>query len=1253
MMPEFTHLHVHSQYSILDGAASINALVSKAKNNGMPTLALTDHGTMLGIKEFHSTCLINGIKPIVGCEAYVARRTIYDKSEPTDKSGNHLVLLAKNITGYHNLVKMISKASLEGFYLRPRIDKNMLKEFSEGIIVSSACLGGEIPRLIANNNFDEAEKVILWYKEVFGDDFYLEVMHHPADNPRQQQEVSDIQKFVNDKIFELGPKLGVKIIATNDSHFVNEEDAEAHDVLICLTTNADIDDPNRMRYTKQEWFKTPDEMAAIFPDNPEVLANTMEIAEKVEQYKIDKEPIMPEFPIPESFGKMEEWRSKFPEETLIEDFTQQRYDALGGYEAVLRIKYESDYLAFLVYKGAIERYGENYSAEILDRLDFELNTIKTMGFPGYFLIVQDFIAKAREIGVLVGKGRGSAAGSAVAYCTKITDVDPIAFNLLFERFLNPDRISMPDVDIDFDDDGRALVVDYVTNKYGKNKVAHICTIGTMKAKGSLKDVCRVLRVPLADVNALTKKISATGSLDNSYNLIKEDEKKLGSFEKVIANLDKEILTARKEDRDADVIRLETRKIIAEEMLTARSKGDETMLKAISIACTLEGSVRQTGVHACGMLIGRDNLENNIPLMRTKEEGGLAATQYEGSFVESIGLLKMDFLGLRTLSIIKDCLNNIKLSKNINLDIDKVPLDDEKTLNVFKTGSTTSIFQFESDGMKSHLRALKPNHFNDLVAMNALYRPGPMEYIPDYIRRKHGKEKTVYDHPIMEEYLKDTYGITVFQEQVMLQARALGNFTRGESDTLRKAMGKKDLNTMEKLHQKFVVGCKDNPKFMEGCETEKKNPDELIEKIWKDWSAFAKYAFNKSHSVCYAYVAYQTAFLKAHYPAEFMSANLSRNISDMDKIGIQMEECKRMKIKVLSPDVNESYQSFTVNKKGNIRFGLAGIKNVGTNAVENIIEERRKNGVYTDIFDFVSRVNLNAVNKKNLEALTFAGALDCFKELTRPQLFSPEGDNETFIESLIKFGNNAQSSANIGMTLFGEIQDMHITKPNIPTLPDFDLLKFLNMEKEHIGMYLSGHPLDPFRFIINTMKITPLREMDDEDRISKIRDLKIVGFVTDVIERMTKNGKPYGKISMIDYTGSYSFAVFGKDYTDNKNLFVKGYSIMVFAGFRESTVDKNRTFFTVNKVELLSELKETKFSKLSLQLSIDSINDDFINEFLNIIKKNKGKINLIFSIYNSLDNTSIKLFSRTERVGLTDEFVEFIENNPSLENVSLN
>ena len=1252
-MPEFTHLHVHSQYSILDGAASIGALVEKTKDLGMTALALTDHGNMLGIKEFHATCKREGIKPILGCEAYVARRTLYDKTETVDKSGWHLILLAKNLTGYHNLVKMISKANLDGFYHRPRIDKKLLKEYSEGIIVSSACLGGEIPKHIANGDLEGADNSIRWFKEIFGEDFYLEVMHHPTENKRMKEEVSDIQEIVNKKIFELGEKHNVKVIATNDSHFVNEEDAEAHDILICLNTNADLEDPNRMRYTQQEWFKTPDEMLELFGDHPEVLCNTMEIADKVEFYEIDRTPIMPEFPIPEEFGLIDEWRGKYDEAGLTEEFGEKRFNELGGYEPVIRIKYESDYLAHLVDKGAVERYGENLTDEIRERLEFELNTIKTMGYPGYFLIVQDFIAKAREMGVLVGKGRGSAAGSVVAYCTKITDVDPIAFDLLFERFLNPDRISMPDVDIDFDDDGRALVIDYVTKKYGSDKVAHICTIGTMKAKGAIKDVARILKIPLPQVNILTKKIHMQGALANSYNIIMADEQRLGNLDKVLSDIDKQITQARKDEKDSLAINLETRRIIAEEIIEARKNNDNAMLKTLAVACILEGSVRQTGVHACGMLIGRDSLENNIPLMRTKDEGDRPATQYEGSFVESIGLLKMDFLGLRTLSIIKECLNNIKLSKGINLDIDKIPLDDEKTLNIFKLGATTSIFQFESEGMKSNLRTLKPSHFNDLVAMNALYRPGPMEYIPNYIQRKHGREKIEYDHPLMERYLKDTYGITVFQEQVMLQSRALANFTRGESDNLRKAMGKKDIKTMNKLYDKFVDGCLNNPEFIEGCEQVKKEPKDLVEKIWKDWTAFARYAFNKSHSVCYAYVAYQTAYLKAYFPAEFMAANLTRNISDIDKISVQMEECKRMKISVLSPDVNESYMGFTVNKKGDIRFGLAGIKNVGINAVENIIEEREKNGVYKDIFDFVSRVNLNSVNKKNIEALAFAGAFDCFHEIKRAQFFANVSDNETFVESLIKFGNNIQSSANVGMTLFGEMQTIEVAKPVIPAIPEVDMLKFLSMEKEHIGMYVSGHPLDPFRFVINNMKIIPLREMENEDEVEKLKDFKLAGFITEVVERMTKNGKPYGKVTIIDYSGSYSFTLFGKEYTDHKNLLVPGYSVLLHAGFKEGFNDKERKYFSVSKIMMLSEVKDTLFKKLTLALSSENINENFVTDLVSVTKKNKGDTNLVIYIYNREENSILKLFSRTERIKLNDEIIDFLENNPYIENVSLN
>lgn len=1251
-MIDFTHLHVHSQYSILDGAASINALVKKTKDSGMTSLALTDHGTLLGIKEFHEVCLKNGIKPILGCEAYVARKSIHDKYDKEDLSGNHLVILVKNLTGYYNLLKLMSIASTDGFYQRPRIDKELLEQYKEGLIVSSACLGGEIPRLIDNDRIDEAKEVILWYKEVFADDFYLEIMYHPSENPEQKFNVSDKQLKVNKKILELGKELDVKVIATNDVHFTNEEDAEAHDVLICLTTNADFDDPDRLRYTRQEWLKTPEEMLALFPNNPETLSNTMEIADKIEIYEINSDPIMPEFPIPEEFGTIEQWKEKYTEQDLIKEFTEDRYNALHGYDAVLRIKFESDYLTHLVLIGAKERYGENYSEEIKERIDFELNTIKTMGFPGYFLIVQDFIAAARKMGVFVGKGRGSAAGSVVAYCTKITDVDPIEFNLLFERFLNPDRISMPDVDIDFDDDGRALVIDYVTEKYGQEKVAHICTIGTMKAKGALRDVSRILGIPLPTVNALTKKIPTLGSLSNAYEIILETEQKTGSIDKAIAAIEKDYKTAINEDNDKEANILNTRLIIAQEIKSAREVNDEKLLKAIAIACTLEGSVRQTGVHACGMLIGKNNLENHIPLMRVKDDSKLYATQYEGSYVESIGLLKMDFLGLRTLSIIKETLKNIEISRKEKISVDNLPLDDKKTLEIFKTGATTAIFQFESEGMKSHLRSLKPNHFNDLVAMNALYRPGPMEYIKDYIDRKHGIQHTEYDHPIMEKFLKDTYGITVFQEQVMLQARALANFTRGESDSLRKAMGKKLSAEMEKYHQKFIEGCKSNPQFIEGCKVVKKDPDELIDKIWKDWSNFAKYAFNKSHSVCYAHIAFQTAYLKAHYPAEFMAANLTRNISEMDKITVQMEECRRMKIKVLGPDVNESYNDFTVNKKGNIRFGLQGIKNVGTNAVANIIEEREKNGAYKDIFDFVSRVNLNAVNKKNIEALVHGGALDCFSELQRVQYFIGTNGFDSFIEELIRFGNNMQNSAPASTTLFGDSFAIEVKKPEIPILPEVNIFEVLKNEKEHIGMYLSGHPLDPFKFIINNYKTIPLIELENEDNKKRFANIKVAGYITDVTERLSKTGNPYAKITMIDYSSTFSFSVFGKKYAELKSYFVKGYAILMNCGFEEKTHEPGLRF-NVYKINLLANMKNDFFNELILKLPTENITEEFISEFLKVLKSSKGKITLSLSLEDKKNKSEVTVFSRNHQIKLSDKLIEYLESNKYFNYIKLN
>ena len=1274
-MLEFTHLHVHSQYSILDGAASIDALIEKAIQCNMKAIALTDHGSMLGVKEFHEKCTRKKIKPIIGCEAYVARRNHTLKKESIDKLGWHLIILAKNITGYHNLIKLISKANIDGFYYKARIDKEMLKEHSEGLIVCSACLGGEIPALllgdkakdvdddegsdnlytsqinIPEENITKAEESILWYKEIFGDDYYLEIMYHPNEEEKTIG-IPRRQKIVNEKILELGEKHNIKVIATNDVHFVNEEDAEAHDVLICLTTNTPKDSPKRMRYTRQEWFKTADEMNQLFGDNPETLRNTMEIANKIEEFKIDSKPIMPEFFIPEEFGKIEDYCQKYSEEMLIEEFGKKRYKDIGGYESVVRIKYESDYLAHLVDIGSKERYGENIPLNIKKRIDFELKTIKTMGFPGYFLIVQDFIAAARKMGVLIGKGRGSAAGSVVAYCTKITDVDPIEFDLLFERFLNPDRISMPDMDIDFDDDGRSLVINYVTEKYGKEKVAHICTIGTMKAKGALKDVARILQIPLSDVNALTKKINDKGSLNNAYNLIIEAEKKFGTLQNVIADIDTQM---RKAKEDETIANLENRKVLAEEITTARANNDFAIIKTIQIACTLEGSVRQTGVHACGMLIGKNNLENNIPLMRTKDDADIATTQYEGSYVESIGLLKMDFLGLRTLSIIKESLSNIKISKGIDIDIEQIPLNDEKTLELFKNGSTTSIFQFESDGMRSNLKQLKPNHFNDLVAMNALYRPGPMDYIPKYIARKHKLQKIEYDHPLCEQFLKDTYGITVYQEQVMLQSRALANFTRGESDTLRKAMGKKKIEEMAKLKTKFINGCLENPKFIDGCNQINKEPNALITKIWGDWESFAEYAFNKSHSVCYAYIAYQTAYLKAHYPAEFMAANMTRSMSSIERIEVQMSECSKMGIKVLSPDINESYKSFTVNKDGNIRFGLGGIKNVGTVAVEDIIIERETNGIYKDIFDFVSRVNLTAVNKKSIEALAYSGAFDCFNDYKRPQYFAANQDGSTFVENLIKFGNKIQEPSSGMSSVFGDAIEIEIKKPEAPPIEEYDILNFLHNEKELIGMYLSGHPLDNFKFILDYIKTTPLKSMENEEISANLENVRLVGFITSKIEKMSKDGKPFAEITMIDYSGTYSFTVYTNEYIKFKNFLDKNYSIIINASFikyKDNEKNTGKRYFKISNIDLLSNIQKDYFREIILTISYNNINKYLINEIKSIIKNNEGNATLKINIYKPEENTLISLISRLQNIQINEDMFSQLENNTLIEKVEL-
>ena len=1248
---KFTHFHVHSQYSILDGAASIPGLIEKAKADGQAALALTDHGNMFGIKLFYDTCRQKGIKPILGCEAYVARVSLYNKEKPVDRSGEHLIILAKNLTGYLNLVKLCSTAFCDGFYYRPRIDKTQLEKHHEGLIISSACLGGEIDQKIMAGDLEGAEKAALWYKNLFGEDYYLEVMRHPAADPKQRAEIYDNQQRCIQEKIKIARKLNIKLIATNDVHFLNEEDAEAHDLLICLNTRKDIDDPTRMRYTRQEWFKTTQEMIDLFPDLPEAIENTQEITDKVEEYELDSDPLMPVFPIPPELGTEEEYRQKFSQEDLFNEFTRdekgnvvlteeeanKKIKKLGGYDRLYRIKLEADYLKELTMKGVVKRYGENPSPEIMERIIFELHIMKTMGFPGYFLIVQDFIRAARDMGVIVGPGRGSAAGSAVAYCLGITNIDPIKYDLLFERFLNPDRISLPDIDVDFDDAGRQQVLEWVTEKYGADKVSHIVTFGSMAAKMAIKDVARVLKLELSEANRLAKMVPEAPkmTLKKAYKENPDLEKEKQSLNPLIS-------------------------------------------KTIQFAETLEGSIRQTGVHACGILISRDPLTDHIPIMPTEGES-LMTTQYDGHFVEPIGLIKMDFLGLRTLSIIKTCLDNIKKSKHIVLNENEIPLDDEETFKLFTRGDTTGLFQFESPGMKKHLRALQPNRFEDLVAMNALYRPGPMEYIPSFIRRKHGEEPIEYDHPMMEPYLKDTYGITVYQEQVMLQSRALGLFTRGQSDTLRKAMGKKKFELLAELKGKFVEGCKNNPDFVQGAKEKGKDVEELVNKIWGDWEAFASYAFNKSHSVCYAYIAYQTGFLKAHYPAEFMAANLSNNLSDITKVTVFMDECKRMGLSVLAPDVNESYNDFTVNSHGQIRFGMAAIKGVGEAAVEKIIEEREKNGPYKDVYDFFERIDYKSVNKKTIENLVTAGGLDSFG-YHRAQYLHLVDATTTILDNLVNYGQkNQQDSMNLQATLFGELDGFEVTKPNIPDCELWHDYEKSKKEKELIGIYLTSHPLDPYKLEMQLL-CTPVEELNSGLETFKGKEINIAGIITAKREGKTKTGKDFGILTLEDFSGTYELAFFGKDYTDFRQYFIDETAIYVKGKVGPKWgKEGNELTFTIQKVGLLEALTENAIRSITLQVDIEKLTLETVTEIHELFttdvnsesykeaqqkaaeqrtQKNsdpenfeepvtaQNDIPLNFMLFDRQGN-SVKMFSRTCKIRRSRELYEYFENNDSI------
>ncbi|MDF1570280.1 MAG: DNA polymerase III subunit alpha [Bacteroidales bacterium] len=1158
----FCHLHVHTQYSILDGAANIPVLISKAVDDGMKAIAITDHGNMFGVKEFHNEAVKRGIKPILGIEAYVAKRSRHSKEDKNLDGNDHLVLLAKSKKGYHNLLKLASKGWTEGFYYKPRIDFDLLKKYHEDIIVTTACLGGVIPQAIMHNTVDEAEKIMLQYKAIFHDDFYLELMRHPTEDPEMNRRVFEDQVYVNRTLVQLGKKHGIKCIATNDVHFINQEDAGAHDHLICLSTGKDLEDPNRMRYTHQEWFKTQDEMRELFGDVPEVLANTMEIAEKVEQYPLSSNPIMPIFSIPEEFEN------------------------------------EDDYLRHITYKGAEMRWG-TITDDIRERLDFELNTVKRMGFPGYFLIVQDFIAAAREIGVSVGPGRGSAAGSAVAYCLRITDIDPIRYDLLFERFLNPDRISMPDIDIDFDEDGRDQVLKWVVEKYGHDVVAHIITFGTMAAKMAIRDVARIQKLPLPEADRLAKLVP-----ERPGTTLKK------AFDEV------------------------------EELRNEKNSTNPLVVNTLKFAETLEGSVRQTGLHACGIIIGRSDLTDNIPIC-TSKESELLVTQYDGKHVEDVGMLKMDFLGLKTLSIIKDTVENIRESTGKEIDIEHLPPDDQATFDLYARGDTTGLFQFESAGMKKHLRDLKPNRFEDLIAMNALYRPGPMEYIPSFIKRKHGSEKIQYDLPEMEEYLKDTYGITVYQEQVMLLSRKLAGFTGGQADSLRKAMGKKIRKMMDELKVKFTEGCQKNG-------YEKKT----IEKIWKDWEAFAQYAFNKSHSTCYAYVSYQTAYLKAHYPAEFMAAVLSRNITDIKKIGLFMDECRRMEISVLGPCVNESNLKFTVNKDGNIRFGLNAIKGVGESAVEHLIKERKKNGKFLDIYDFVERNNLSSVNRKTLESLAIAGAFDSLGTITRRQYIDVEDNEATFVERLIKYGNKHQFERDTPQqNLFGEMSQGTIAKPEPPDIEDWHLLDKINREKELIGMYLTAHPLDRFKTEIDSFCTTNLHEMSDLKALSG-RDFTFCGIVKTIRDTVDQwRNKPYLMAVVEDFTESYTVRLRGDDYVKFKHFFNPEIALLIRASVNEwrPRDEPGKVVYSlkVKHIDHLSEVREKTVKAIDLSIPLASVNENLINELEQHTVPSRGKI-LKINITDPETNLRVNLFSRNRQVDLTEEFIEYLNSIPEIE-----
>lgn len=1273
-MKDFVHLHVHTQYSILDGQASIPNLVEKALKDGMRGMAVTDHGNMMGIKEFYNyvkskrksaqsalkdlqekllaldtaedfgeyatreeaqKALEQQIatkkraaefKPIFGCEMYVARRGMRTKECKEDQSGWHLIVLAKNEKGYHNLIKLVSHAWVDGFYMRPRTDHAELEKYREGLIVCSACIGGEVPQKILSGNLEAAEEAVLWFKKCFGDDYYLELQRHEVKDPNQRanRETFPLQQKVNRQLVELAHKHQIKLMCSNDSHFVNEENAEAHDRLICLSTGRDLDDPKRMLYTKQEWFKTQAEMNHVFEDIPEALENTCEILDKIEVYSIDHAPIMPNFAIPEDFGTEEMYREKYTEQDLYEEFTRDEHgnvvideeagkkkvEHLGGYEKLYRIKLEADYLSKLAYEGAHRRYGEELSEEVTERINFELYIMKTMGFPGYFLIVQDYINAARnDLGVSVGPGRGSAAGSVVAYCLGITQIDPIKYDLLFERFLNPDRISLPDIDVDFDDDGRGRVLNWVTQKYGAEKVAHIITYGKMATKLALKDVARVQKLPLEESNRLCKLVP----------------------------------DRMPEGPDGKTLKMNLPNVISisKELQEAEASSNKVLADTIKFAKMLEGNIRNTGVHACGTIICRDDVSDWVPVSTaedkdTKEK--LLCTQYDGRVIEETGLIKMDFLGLKTLSIIKEAVENIRQSIGIEIDIDNISIDDPATYQLYCDGRTVGTFQFESPGMQKYLRQLQPSTFEDLIAMNALYRPGPMDYIPSFIARKHGKEPIEYDLPCMEKYLKDTYGITVYQEQVMLLSRVIANFTRGESDTLRKAMGKK---LIEKLNHMY-------PKFIEGGKANGYDP-KILEKIWEDWRKFASYAFNKSHATCYSWVAYQTAYLKANFPSQYMAGNMTRNKTNISEITKLMDECKSMGIRTLCPDVNESRLKFSVNRKGDIRFGMAAVKGVGEAAVEAIVEEREKNGLYKSVYDFFERINYTQCNRKAIESLIYSGAFDSFETISRDQFFAENDNGETFVGTLIRYGiKYQQDKALVQNSLFGSSEAVEIKKPEAPTdYQEWGELLRLNKEREYVGIYLTAHPLDEYYVILHDICNTKIEELEDLENLVD-RELTIGGIVSGYKEGRTKKGNPYGRVVIEDYTGSYEFVLFGRDMIEWKNYFLEGNILYIRAKVQNRPYREDLLELKIAGIDLLSEIKDKLINKLTVTVYPDKLNSQTTEELAVMMRENTGNVEVYFKIVDSDEHMYVLMKSSLGEVEVKKSILDFFDAHSAFE-----